>query len=70
MTLTELLDKRGEKRGIEVGEKRGIEVGEQVVIVGQLRLAPGSPVEIKGGSTPGGTPAGTAPKAGSTGGGL
>jgi len=50
--------------------KKGIDVGERVVIDGQLRLAPGSPVEIKGGSSPGGAQAVAAPKSGSPGGGL
>lgn len=71
-------DRTAEARPVTVGEthggvtliKKGIEVGEQVVIDGQLRLAPGSPVEIKGGSTAGGTQAVTAPKPRPTGGGL
>jgi len=50
--------------------KKGIDVGEKVVIDGQLRLAPGSPVEIKAGSASSGTQAVAAPKIGAAGGGL
>jgi len=50
--------------------KKGIDVGERVVIDGQLRLAPDSPVEIKGGSPSSGTQAVAAPKSGAAGGGL
>ena len=50
--------------------KKGIEVGERVVIDGQLRLAPGSPVEIKGENTPGGAQPVAVPKSATGGGGL